>query len=589
MLQAAHMKVLLLHPADLPDRGEWYTGVARQEWDLVVDLGFASPCTYEEWGRTLQTRVLSIYQCDRQTEGHRWIGRVLERGRGRVVDRMGLDWWEIVGAAHYKDVYGLYLLEGMRAEIPSDQVELAATRPHPFARMLAQMLGCPVRYFQSSRFGVARRARRVLHSAWRLRPAQIAEIAFDKWDPTYRARRYVSKPAGLSEPVVLLPSAYSNVTRTALAYATQLPDRNFLLATTRRNAIPHHLPRNVSSVSLAAYAPPRTADETEIADLTRKYEALQRAMQKEAKEFHLAATLGAWNHFPLHIARGIQLRDAWKSLLEYEPVKGVLCGDDLNYYTRLPLLLASGSNLNAVYCTHGALDGGLLFKKTQAAAYLVKGEMERDYLKRAQSIEPEKVYIGAPGVKPDERGGSREAIVFFSQPYESEGGRPDAVYRELLPRLCATAMRCDRKVIVKLHPFESLRERKALAMSVLPGNLRGHVEFVIGIPPEGVMRRAWCGVAVDSSVAVECALKKIPFFLCGWLDFMGAGYVQHFARYGVGLVLNSPDQVANIPAMVSTYRPDPTALDRLWHEADISRLDEIMFGTRQPRLHPCAC
>jgi hypothetical protein len=94
---------------------------------------------------------------------------------------------------------------------------------------------------------------------------------------------------------------------------------------------------------------------------------------------------------------------------------------------------------------------------------------------------------------------------------------------------------------------------------------------------------------VDSSVAVECALRKIPFFLCGWLDFMGMGYLQQFARFGVARVLNTPEEIEQIPEMVAGYRFVPATLERLWHEADPTQLDEILFGTRPVRLAPCAC
>jgi hypothetical protein len=134
-------------------------------------------------------------------------------------------------------------------------------------------------------------------------------------------------------------------------------------------------------------------------------------------------------------------------------------------------------------------------------------------------------------------------------------------------------------MIVKLHPFESKQARKALVSSILPKGGHDQVEIVSGVPPEEVMSRTWCGVTVDSSVAVECTLRKIPFFLCGWLDFMGLGYLQQFERFGVGRVLNTPESIEQIPEMVAGYRSPAT--DRIWHEADPTQLDGIMFGTRQ--------
>jgi hypothetical protein len=429
-----------------------------------------------------------------------------------------------------------------------------------------------------------------------LRPAQIAEIAFDKWDRGYRVRRHVTKHnrAGLADPAVLLPSAYSNVTRSVLAYAAQLPHRRFLLATTRRSAVPEHLPDNVTVAPLAAYAVPSSAIQEETVELRRAWEVFLRTTLADVDELRHTASAGFWDYFPAHLENGLRLREAWKRLLECEPVKGVLCGDDLNYHTRLPLILAYLDGLNAVYCSHGALDGGFLFKMPFADSYLVKGEMERDYLQRVRVIEPEKIWVAAPGsnisaehYRDDQRGG---ALVFFSQPYEVVGGRADEIYRELLPRLCSAAQRSGRKMIVKLHPFESKQARKALVSSILSKNVNDQVEIVSGVPPEEIMSRTWCGVTVDSSVAVECALRQIPFFLCGWLDFMGLGYLQQFARFGVGRVLNAPESIEQIPQMVAGYRADPAAIERLWHEGDPAQLDEIMFGTRQARSpHSCAC
>ena len=125
--------------------------------------------------------------------------------------------------------------------------------------------------------------------------------------------------------------------------------------------------------------------------------------------------------------------------------------------------------------------------------------------------------------------------------------------------------------------------------SALPGVGSKEVEIVDGAPPEQVMSRAWCGVTVDSSVAVECAVNDIPFFLCGWLDFTGDGYLKQFARFGIAQVLNSADDIERIPQMISDFRPDPAKLQRIWHEADASQLDEIVFATRRARLNPCVC
>jgi hypothetical protein len=584
------MRVLLLHPEDSPWRGPW----SQHHWDLVVDLGFASSFTYEEWSDRLGTTVLSIHQYAGDMEGYRWVNQVLEHGRGRLLDRMGLDWWELLAVWSYQELHALYMLyQLLRKERFPDRIELAATRRHLFSRILGAALNQRVCYFDSDG-GPVRRVSRMLRSARKLSPAQIAEIAFDKWDPGYRIRRHFNKNsrAHLKDSVVLLPSTYSNVTRSELAYARELPKRRFLLAATRQSAFPDQLPGNVTSTSLAAYALPPTVTQTETIQLKEAWEVFRRTTLHEVHELRDATAAGLWDYFPAHLENGLRLREAWRNLLDQEPVTGVLCGDDLNYYTRLPLILAQRNGLNAVYCSHGALDGGFLFKMPLADSYLVKGEMETDYLQRARPIDPERIQIGAPGTNSllGAVATHKDALVFFSQPYEVTGGRADEIYRELLPRLCSAAQDSGRRVIIKLHPFESRQARRALVSSILAKDACNQVDIATGGPPEEVMSRAWCGVTVDSSVAVECALRKIPFFLCGWLDFTGMGYLQQFVRFGVGRVLGTPDSVADIPKMVAEYRSDPAVLEQLWHEADSARLDEIMFGTRQVRFpQPCAC
>ncbi|HXJ90004.1 MAG TPA: hypothetical protein VMS18_24545 [Candidatus Binatia bacterium] len=583
------MKILLLHREDAANGGAW----SQEPWDLIVDLGFAGPETYASCSQTLNSRILSIHQFARHPESYRGVNQLFERGRGRLLDRMGLDWWEILAMESYQDLHTLYLFRQLRRELHAGQIELAASRAHRATRIAEQVFGVPVRYMVPEDDGRLPRVMQALRSARKLRLAQITEIALDKWDSRYRFRRHFAKRAvaRVTEPCLLLPSAYSNVTRSVLGYASRLPHRKFLLITTRQNAAPDTTPANVTVGTLAAYVgteDPRRKDARLLQDT---WQALARQLQSEDEHFRTAAKAGVWDYFPAHLEHGLLLRDAWANVLQREPVAGVLCGDDLNHHTRLPLILANIQGLNALYCSHGALDVGFLFKKAYADAFLVKGEMERDYLEQAAGIDRKKIFVGAPRyprlVSPGSRTG--QAIVYFSQPYEVAGGRGDSIYREIVPRLYSVAQATHRKLIIKLHPFESRSARHALVRSILAGRDLDDVEILDRVPAEQIFSRAWCGVTVDSSVAVEGALVDIPFFLCGWLDFTGDGYLEQFVRFGVAQVLHTSADVERIPQMVSDFRPEPAKLQQVWREADSSQLDELMFGVPDVRCHPCVC
>jgi len=577
------MRILLLHPEDSIASGAWI----QERWDLIVDLGFASRGTYADWSRASGTKVVSIHEYAAQIEGYRWVNRVFEQGRRRLFDRTGLDWWDILAMEKYQDLHTLYLLHQLKSEIDSGSVELAASRPHVSGRLAEQIIGGPLRTFGRAETGPRHRARRAFRSARNLRPAQILEIALDKWDSDYRLRSYWERNcrARIEQPCVLLPSAYSNVTRTVLAYARELPSRRFLLVTTRNNANPASIPSNVSLTSLAAYVQPARVTLQEGSELKEQWQSLFQKMQTESVEFRAAANAGIWDYFPAHLEHGLRLREAWTCVLQSAPLTGVLCGDDLNHHTRLPLMLARKKTLNSVYCSHGALDVGFLFKTPYADFFLVKGAMEQDYLRKAAPVVGEQIIVGAPGSDhpPVDQRNTGDALIFFSQPYEVIGGRGEAIYREIIPRLNSVACANGRKLIVKLHPFESRRMREKFVNLALPERRHGAVEIVEGIAAETLMSRAWCGVTVDSSVAVECALRKIPFFLCGWLDFTGVGYLQQFARFGVAHVLQAPEEIEQIPNLVAGYRFASAMSELLWRAADRASLDQILFGANAVR------
>jgi len=586
------MRVLLLHPDDTPLRPE----CAGSRWDLIVDLGFAGASVYEEWCRQTGCRIITLHQFGDQNS-YRWVKQGLAKGRGRLLDRLGLDWWEILAPCAYQEYQALYLVEKLRREIGQGEVELFATRAHSHAQRLSLVTGWAVRFLITEPSSTRRLASRVIAAAQNLRPSQMVEIAFDKWDPSFRLRSRITKHRRVrsKEPVMLLPSAYSNVTRTQLAYATQLRDRRFLLATTRPSGESKDLPANVDSVTLSAYAEasPGTKDET--AELLNKWNTLKTELG-QVEELRRGMQARLWDYFPRDLETGLRLRDAWRVLMSSEPVSGVLCGDDLNYHTRLPLILTKNLGARAVYCTHGALDGGLLFKKSYADLSLVKGEMERDYMMQVSDVEPERIEIAAPAEHPKvgwsvsgDRNRPDGEIVLFSQPYEVIGGRTREIYREILGPLVRVAQQLNRRIILKLHPFENRRSRARLLGSVLAADEIHRIEISTA-PASEVLPRTFLGIGLDSSVAVECAQREIPYFLCGWLDFSGFGYLHQFARFGVGTVLETPDEILSIPQRVAEFKPDRSKIQRLWQAADDLRLDQFLFGARSVlTANKCAC
>ena len=266
-------------------------------------------------------------------------------------------------------------------------------------------------------------------------------------------------------------------------------------------------------------------------------------------------------------------------MFESCPVAGCLSADDFNPYTRIPLLLARGRGIPAIACHHGALDGNTAFKEPAYSTYLAKGEMEKNYLISACQVDDRPLRIGAPGNGAETHSlwsDRAPFIVFFTEPYETDRWRVEAIYRELMPRLCASARRAGKRVLVKLHPFESQGQRQRMVNDALQEGDRGLVT-VTGAPlSRQILEQTWCAVTVESTTAFECAVAGIPVFLCGWLRHAYFGYAPQYARFGVGRMLEAPDDLLEIPEMLTSAIPPDGLRERLVQAIHPQELEEIL-------------
>jgi hypothetical protein len=503
-------------------------------------------------------------------------------GNYGLMDAEGIDWWELLALNSRQQVYEFLLLQKVAREVQIP-AEVYVTRPHRLADTLGKLLGIKVEPFivQSERSASAR-LNRFTKKLQALTSAQMVQIAFDKWDGDYGVRRYFSKPRpnlGTGKRV-LLPSAYRNVSHVLTKYAGLLPDRSFLLVTTRADGEVKDLPPHIRARSLAAYAPrPRkNTTEREIASLTRQWQIIKENLYETHP--NLPRNLGLLDGFDRTLRNCLRMRDAWLGVFEREEIDCVLCADENNHYTRVPVLLARRSGVHTVYCSHGALDVNVLLRGVCSATYLAKGEMESDYLIKECGVPRERIVVGAPPgshfvVRGDETG---THIVFFSEPYELYYGRTESLYREMLPRLCAVARERGRKVMVKLHPFESLTARSQLVERVLTDNDRELVEVVADPLSERLLRKIWFSLTVESSVAVECALAGVPSFLCGWFDVDLYSYGKQYERFGAARILDDPADISRIPELMGSQRPGADIRNQLYSPITREDFDAVLQG-----------
>ena len=575
------MKILLVHPDDSVEVEPGGTS----DWNLVVDLGWSGRDHYAQQAERLGCRVVSIYDVLEHDRHRHQIRQILSVGLGLVVDSESVDWWETFCFQPYNQLEQILLLSALAEQIP-DHAEVFSTRPHSSVRALSLLLNREIRSYASEpKTSSLARVGRYLKAGLNLRSSQLIEIAFDKWDTDYRLRRrFSATPKVSSTPAILFPSAYSNVTRAQVAYARMLPHQRFLLVVTRRNGRLLNLPGNVEPRWLASYAPGSlSSTERERARLMAIWQQVQNDLFAKNRALSLAKQLQAFDMFGSFLKAGLGIRDAWREVLARECITAVLSADENNPFTRLPILLARSRRLRTVFCDHGALNMSFAYRQPCSDTYLVRGEMARNYLAEWCGLSADKIIVGSPYEAPKPLPLSiparKDWIVFFSEAYEVSQGRTQSLYQGVLPELCALAQQTNRKVVVKLHPFESRRARTRLVSKVLSRKQRSLIEIRQGPMTADLFERAWFTVTVESSVSAESTTHGVPCFLCGWFDASWYEYTKQYAKYSAGYLLDSSKRIREIPQLLE--RVHITEATRQGLESPISpeRLESVLAGT----------
>jgi hypothetical protein len=574
------LKVLLLHPDDAPP-----SSAPSARWNVIVDLGRAPNSTYDRWRGGTGCSLFSLYHFAQEVDDLRCLQRLLQLGTGRVVDHWGIDWWDVLSLELVPQLQQLMLAQRLSRELGAS-CELYASRPHPVASVLQQLLGARLTILQTRIHGVVQRARRYRDAFSHLDTVQLAQVLVDKFDNDHSIRRRFTRRVYQSgEPVILLPSAYINVSRVAVSYAEMLPDHQFLLVCARNNAEVPALPPNVRSTSLAPYFVP--SNKQEIICLLDSWNNLRKHLAGADEVFTLADAIGLLGQTPALLRWGLALRDAWGKVFESENVTSCFSGDDSNPPSSIPLIMAKKRGLPALACHHGALNYHMAIKTNHADVYLVKNDMEQDYLRRICNVSPEKTVIAAPLSSSrlplqsfDRR--SAQWLVFFTEPYHSHGWRSDEVYRDLLPRLCALAKTCGLSLVLKLHPFDNIKGHRKLLRRFVPEYER-HIEVLAGPPSDQLWNNTRVALTVQSSTALECAALKIPVFLCSWLRDPWSGYVRQYLRFGIGHVLESPEQIAEIPALIEIENPESGRPRAARSGIDTDELAHLFLGKYSAR------
>jgi hypothetical protein len=116
---------------------------------------------------------------------------------------------------------------------------------------------------------------------------------------------------------------------------------------------------------------------------------------------------------------------------------------------------------------------------------------------------------------------------------------------------------------------------------MLSAKQKSVTRMVTGPLTEDLFAKAWFGITILSTVAMECAVRGIPCFLCKWLETWPYGYVEQFIRFGVGIGLDSPREIEKIPQYMKEQAVRADVRENCWQPAAPSRLRELLSSSRK--------
>jgi hypothetical protein len=549
------MRVLLVRPED-DLKGPWVS----RHWDRVVDLaGGAGPYAeaVPQLGATDFARIRNA----------------LTFGTGVLIDSYGIDWWDLLSVEFHQWLEKLQVLRHLGGGLDPDD-EIFATRSGLELRMLQMILDRDLHFFShshQSRNTLRGRITQIL----KFRPRQVVEILVDKYDSGYRLRRLFSRarPRFAGE-VVLAPSSYVNASRGAAAYASAVPEAEFLLVATRASGLLQEHPRNMHNTRLACYAS-AAVDQDEMVCVLKAWRQLGARLAAH-EDWSVLTQFGVLNSVPSLLRNGMRVRDAWLNVFESVNVRAVLCGDEMNPFTRLPLCIAKQRGIAAFAFHHGALDGRYRYRDNSADLMLAKSKMEIDYLVNECGVTEDKIALVPIANRQSQirRDRRKSVVVFFSEPYEVVGGRCRDVYQQVLPGLSRLARESGRDLVLKLHPQENRRQRESIAAAVIGA---GEFRIVDGPLVSDLLDQTHFAVTVSSTAAVDCSQRGIPAFVCSWLDRSHYRYGEQFVKFRAAIPLRSPEQIVEIPGLVVSHEAPKVGKSRD-SQVQGSRLRQLLAG-----------
>src|SRR5882724_1560643 len=146
------MRVLLLH------REDRLTLPSMDKWDLIVDLGNSPVSVYETWQQQTGCPIVRLSSYARGFEDIYALKRESNLAHGLVVDKFGIDWWDVLLPMLYSNLNRCWMLLRLAKDL-GNSVQLFCSRPDPHASALQEFLGVECSPLPGTSSALARKVR----------------------------------------------------------------------------------------------------------------------------------------------------------------------------------------------------------------------------------------------------------------------------------------------------------------------------------------------------------------------------------------------------------------------------------------------
>jgi hypothetical protein len=222
--------------------------------------------------------------------------------------------------------------------------------------------------------------------------------------------------------------------------------------------------------------------------------------------------------FDRMLARGLYSTALFENWIERVQPSALVVGNPV--FEGYALHAARKQTIPTVLLQHGILGDFCQFVDPPADHYIVRGWFWREFLSSAAAAKAKILNPAQPAVPRLADRADRRAILFLSAPFSMQEYWPSADLDDILRTLLHAAFETNAKLIIRVHPLESLGTYKAKVRKLSSRSATlAEVTFSQGASLDPILERSAVAVTFASTTFLDCLRLRVPVVSFRWHDF----------------------------------------------------------------------